>query len=109
MVLILDILRYVLCLASEELPIKECMYILEWLFYRVCSNNLLCELWKDELFFPCFAEPCPFPNAPERVVRFLAYLLEIDMNFGETLLIYLLHHYSQTHESTLRTLLLKAN
>ena len=34
MVLILDILRYVLCLASEELAIKECMYILEWLFYR---------------------------------------------------------------------------
>jgi len=60
----MDILRYLLALPSEEFPLREGLHIIEWLFYRVAPNNLLAELWKDELFYPCFAEQRPFPAAP---------------------------------------------
>lgn len=83
--------------------------ILEWLFYRVCSNNILFEMWKDELFFSCFADPCPFPAAPERAMRFLTYLIQIDLDFGESLLICFLHRYSPDRSEILQSLLIKAN
>lgn len=37
----MDILRYILALPPDDIPIKVCLDILEWLFYRVCSNNVL--------------------------------------------------------------------
>lgn len=51
--LLIDILRYVLA-QPQEFPSKQGIFLLEWLFFRSCSNNVLFELWKSELFHPCF-------------------------------------------------------
>lgn len=104
-----DILRYLLALPPEELTINQSLYIFEELFYRVCTNSILFEMLKDELFFSCFADPCPFPAAPERVLRFLAYLLKTNLDFGQTLLVYLLYRYGAQSPEVLQSLLLRAN
>jgi hypothetical protein len=41
LLVVMDILRYILALPVEELPMKDCLTLLEWLFYRICSNNIL--------------------------------------------------------------------
>jgi hypothetical protein len=92
------------------MPGKQGIYLLEWLFYRSCSNNILFEFWKSELFHPCFCDPCPYPAAPERALRFLAYLFQTNFEFGETLLIYLLRQMSVPgYAKRLRQLLIEAN
>jgi hypothetical protein len=71
---------------------------------------MLFELWKSELFHPCFCDPCPYPAAPERALRFLAYLLQSNFEFGETLLVYLLRQMPVPgYSKRLRQLLIEAN
>jgi hypothetical protein len=106
----IDILRYILALPPQELPPRQSICLLEWLFYRSCNNNILFEFWKSELFHPCFCDPCPYPSAPERALRFLAYLLHTNFDFGETLLVYLLRQMSVPGSAKrLRQLLIEAN
>lgn len=95
----IDILDYVLYIPKEQYELLQKMHLLDWLLHKCCSNNVLFELWRGELFSMWFLLDQQRTYQIELGMHFVTYMLHYNPSLADALLSSLLrnrHHPSHS-------------